>query len=113
MYFILLEERATRIRVNQATIQAIEEPLNQTGPTPIPSGSQGLDQPNSPVASHHSGTNKSVANIHHSSQSKVVSRRSQGYKGKNKTYFSQRQEEPDPMIQRLLDLVKEVHRSQK
>ncbi|MBW0554128.1 hypothetical protein O181_093843 [Austropuccinia psidii MF-1] len=33
----LLEERATKIRENQATIQAIEEQLNQTGPTLIPS----------------------------------------------------------------------------
>ncbi|MBW0481048.1 hypothetical protein O181_020763 [Austropuccinia psidii MF-1] len=38
--FRLLEERETRIRENQATIQAIEEHLNQPGPTPIPSGSQ-------------------------------------------------------------------------
>ncbi|MBW0544952.1 hypothetical protein O181_084667 [Austropuccinia psidii MF-1] len=34
----LLEERATRIRENQAATQAIEEQLNQTGPTLIPSG---------------------------------------------------------------------------
>ncbi|MBW0467994.1 hypothetical protein O181_007709 [Austropuccinia psidii MF-1] len=67
--FRLLEERATRIMENQATIQAIEEQLNQTGPTLIPSGSQGVDQNISPVASHHSGTNRSVAKIHHSSQS--------------------------------------------
>ncbi|MBW0479829.1 hypothetical protein O181_019544 [Austropuccinia psidii MF-1] len=46
---ILLEERKTRIRENQATIQAIEEQLNQTGPTLIPSGSQGVKQPNYPV----------------------------------------------------------------
>ncbi|MBW0468002.1 hypothetical protein O181_007717 [Austropuccinia psidii MF-1] len=39
--FILLEARANRIRENQATIQAIEEQLTQTGPTQIPSGSQG------------------------------------------------------------------------
>ena len=31
--FRLLEARAQRIRENQATIQAIEEQLNQTGPT--------------------------------------------------------------------------------
>ncbi|MBW0533552.1 hypothetical protein O181_073267 [Austropuccinia psidii MF-1] len=53
--FKLLEERATRIGENQATIQAIEEQLNQTGHNLIPSGSQGVDQPNSQVASHHSG----------------------------------------------------------
>ncbi|MBW0486963.1 hypothetical protein O181_026678 [Austropuccinia psidii MF-1] len=66
--FRLLEERATRIRENQATIHAIEEQLSQIGPTLIPSGSQGVDQPNYPVASHHSGTRRSVARSHHSSQ---------------------------------------------
>ncbi|MBW0560060.1 hypothetical protein O181_099775 [Austropuccinia psidii MF-1] len=39
-HFRLLEKRATRIRDNQATIQAIEEQLTQTGNTQIPSGSQ-------------------------------------------------------------------------
>ncbi|MBW0543640.1 hypothetical protein O181_083355 [Austropuccinia psidii MF-1] len=62
----LLEEKATRIRENQATIQAIEEKLNQTGPTLIPSGSQGVEHCKSPVASNHSGTNRSVAKSHHS-----------------------------------------------
>ncbi|MBW0538566.1 hypothetical protein O181_078281 [Austropuccinia psidii MF-1] len=76
--FKLLEERVTRIRENKATIQAIEEQLNQTEPTLIPSGSQGVGQPNSPVASHHLGTRRSVAKSHHSSQSQVVSRRRQG-----------------------------------
>ncbi|MBW0510464.1 hypothetical protein O181_050179 [Austropuccinia psidii MF-1] len=47
--FKLLEERATKIRENKATIQAIEEQLTQTGHTQIPSGSQGVDQPSSPV----------------------------------------------------------------
>ncbi|MBW0589597.1 hypothetical protein O181_129312 [Austropuccinia psidii MF-1] len=37
--FKLLEERETRIRENKATIKAIEEQLNQTEPTLIPSGS--------------------------------------------------------------------------
>ncbi|MBW0473701.1 hypothetical protein O181_013416 [Austropuccinia psidii MF-1] len=87
----LLEVRETRIRENKATIQAIEKQLNRIGPTLIPSGSQVVDQPNSPVASHHSGTNRSVAKSHHSSQSHVVSGRRQGYKGKNKTSFSQSQ----------------------
>ncbi|MBW0541815.1 hypothetical protein O181_081530 [Austropuccinia psidii MF-1] len=76
--FRLLEEPATRIRENQANIQAIEEQLNQTGPTLIPSGSQGVDQPNSPVASHHSESSRSVAKSHHYSQSQVVYRRRQG-----------------------------------
>ncbi|MBW0478576.1 hypothetical protein O181_018291 [Austropuccinia psidii MF-1] len=103
--FRLLEERATRIRENQDTIQAIKEQQSQTGPTLIPSISQGVDQPNSPVASEHSDTSRSVAKSQHSSQSQVVSRRRQGYKGKNKTSFSQKQKESDPMIQKLLDLV--------
>ncbi|MBW0509883.1 hypothetical protein O181_049598 [Austropuccinia psidii MF-1] len=50
--FRLLEERETRIRENKATIQAIEEQLTQTRHTPIPSGSQGVSQTSSPVASH-------------------------------------------------------------
>ncbi|MBW0525629.1 hypothetical protein O181_065344 [Austropuccinia psidii MF-1] len=69
--FIFPEERETRIRENEATTLAIEEQLNQTGPTLIPSGSQGVDQPNSPVASHHSGHSISVAKSHHSSQSQA------------------------------------------
>ncbi|MBW0559974.1 hypothetical protein O181_099689 [Austropuccinia psidii MF-1] len=52
--FKLLQERETRIRENQATIQAIDKQVSQKEPTPIPSGSQGVDQPSSPVASHHS-----------------------------------------------------------
>ncbi|MBW0502384.1 hypothetical protein O181_042099 [Austropuccinia psidii MF-1] len=43
----------TRIRENQATSQAIEEQLNQTGPSLISSGSQGVKQQDSPVVSHH------------------------------------------------------------
>ncbi|MBW0493559.1 hypothetical protein O181_033274 [Austropuccinia psidii MF-1] len=111
--FRLLEVRANRIREIQATIQAIEEQLTQTRHTQIPSGSQGESQISSPVASHHSETNKSLAKSHHSSQSQEFSRRRQGYKGKNKTTFSQRNTESDPMIQKLLDLVKEVHKNQK
>ncbi|MBW0483038.1 hypothetical protein O181_022753 [Austropuccinia psidii MF-1] len=82
--FRLLEERATMVRENQATIQAIDEKLNQKEPTLIPSGSQGVNQPKSPVASHHSGTRRAVAKSHHSLQSQVVSRRRQGYKGKTR-----------------------------
>ncbi|MBW0531763.1 hypothetical protein O181_071478 [Austropuccinia psidii MF-1] len=111
--FRLLEARAQRIWENKATIQAIEEQLTQKGPTQIPSGSQGEGQISSPVASHHSETNKSMTRSHHSSQFQEVSRRRKGYKGKNKTSFSQRQRESDPMIQKLLDLVKEVHKNQK
>ncbi|MBW0513303.1 hypothetical protein O181_053018 [Austropuccinia psidii MF-1] len=73
----LLEERATRIRENKATFQAIEEQLNQTEPTLIPSGSQGVDQPNSPVASNLSGTSRSVAKSQYSSKSRVVCRKRQ------------------------------------
>ncbi|MBW0518527.1 hypothetical protein O181_058242 [Austropuccinia psidii MF-1] len=111
--FRLLEVRANRIWENQATIQAIEEQLTQTGPTQIPSGSQGAGQISSPVASHHSETNKSVTRSHHSSQFHEVSRRRQGYKGKNKTSCNQRKRESDPMIHKLLDLVKEVHKNKK
>ncbi|MBW0560924.1 hypothetical protein O181_100639 [Austropuccinia psidii MF-1] len=109
--FRLLAVRAKRKRENQATIQAIEEQLTQTGHTHIPSGSQGLGQTSSPVDSQHSGTIRSVAKSHHSLESQVVSRRREGYKGKNKTSFNQRQKESDPMIQKLLELVKEVHKS--
>ncbi|MBW0559079.1 hypothetical protein O181_098794 [Austropuccinia psidii MF-1] len=48
--FRLLEVRANRIRENQATIQAIEEQLTQTGHAQIPPGSQGAGQTSSPVA---------------------------------------------------------------
>ncbi|MBW0509270.1 hypothetical protein O181_048985 [Austropuccinia psidii MF-1] len=105
--------REKRIKENQATIQCIEEQLTQTGHTQIPSGSQGEDQISSSVASHHSETNGSVDKSHHSSHSQEVSRRRQQHKGKNKTFFPQRQRELDPMIQKLLDLVKEVHKNQK
>ncbi|MBW0483590.1 hypothetical protein O181_023305 [Austropuccinia psidii MF-1] len=108
-----LEERSTSIRENQATIHDIEEQLNHTETTLFPSGSQRVDQPSSPVASYHPATSRSVAKSHHSSQSQVFSRRIQGYKGKNKTFFSHRKKESDPMIYKLLDLVKEVHKSQK
>ncbi|MBW0489842.1 hypothetical protein O181_029557 [Austropuccinia psidii MF-1] len=76
---------------NQATIQAIEEQLTQTGHTQIPSGSKGVYQTSSPVASHNSGTHISVAKSHHSLQSQVLSGGRQGYKGENKTSFKQRQ----------------------
>ncbi|MBW0494893.1 hypothetical protein O181_034608 [Austropuccinia psidii MF-1] len=49
--FRLLEVRENRIRENQATIQAIEEQLTQTGHTQVPSGSLGAGQISSPVAS--------------------------------------------------------------
>ncbi|MBW0516016.1 hypothetical protein O181_055731 [Austropuccinia psidii MF-1] len=109
----LLEVRANRIRKNQATMQASEEQLTQTGHSQIPSGSEGEGQIGSPVASNHSETKRSVAKSHHYSQSQEDSRRRQGYKGKNKTTFSQRKRESDPMIQNLLDLLKEVHKNQK
>ncbi|MBW0476016.1 hypothetical protein O181_015731 [Austropuccinia psidii MF-1] len=111
--FRLLEVRANRRKENQANIQAIEEQLTLTGNTQIPSGSQGAGQISSPVASHHSETNRLVAQSHHSSQSQEVFRRGQGYKGKTKTTFSQRNKESDPMIQKLLDLVNKVHKNQK
>ncbi|MBW0507917.1 hypothetical protein O181_047632 [Austropuccinia psidii MF-1] len=70
--FRLLEVRANRIRKNQATIQAIEEQLTQTGHTQIPSGSQGVGQTSSPMDSHHLGTSRSVANSDHALQSQEV-----------------------------------------
>ncbi|MBW0546234.1 hypothetical protein O181_085949 [Austropuccinia psidii MF-1] len=111
--FRLLEVRANRIRENQATIQAIEEKMTQTGHNQIPSGSQGVGQTSSPVGSNHSGTRRSVVKSRHSSQSQKVSRRRQGYKGKNKTTFGQRKRESDTMIQILLNLVNAVHKNQK
>ncbi|MBW0562043.1 hypothetical protein O181_101758 [Austropuccinia psidii MF-1] len=111
--FRFLEVRANSIRENQATIQAIEELLTQTGHTKIPSGSQRAGQISSPEASNHSETKRSVSKSHHSSRSQEASRRRQGYKGKNKTTFSQRKRESDPMIQKLLDFVKEVNKNQK
>ncbi|MBW0569993.1 hypothetical protein O181_109708 [Austropuccinia psidii MF-1] len=90
------QARAQRIRENQATIQVIEGQLTQTGPTQIPSGSQGAGQISSPVDSHHSDTNRSMTKSHHSSQFQEVSRRRNRYKGKNKTSFSQWQKESDP-----------------
>ncbi|MBW0536544.1 hypothetical protein O181_076259 [Austropuccinia psidii MF-1] len=107
----LLEVRVNRMRENQANIQAKEEQMTHTGQPQIPSGSKGAGQISSPVASNQSETNRSVAKSHHSSQSQEFSRRRQGYKGKNKTNFSQRKKESDPMIQKLLDLVKEVHKN--
>ncbi|MBW0489537.1 hypothetical protein O181_029252 [Austropuccinia psidii MF-1] len=56
--FRLLEVRANRIRENQATIQAIDKQLTQTGHTQIPSGSQGAGQISSPVASNHLEANR-------------------------------------------------------
>ncbi|MBW0488718.1 hypothetical protein O181_028433 [Austropuccinia psidii MF-1] len=82
--FRILEVRVNRIKENQATIQAIEEQLTQTGKIQIPSGSQGAGQISSPVASHHSETSRSVAKSHHSSHSQEGFRRRQGHKGKNK-----------------------------
>ncbi|MBW0528167.1 hypothetical protein O181_067882 [Austropuccinia psidii MF-1] len=111
--FRLLEVRANRIRENEAAIQALGEQLTQAGHTQIPSGSQGVDQTSSPVASHHSVTNGSVAKSHYSSQSQEVARKRQGHKGKNKTTFNQRKRESYPMIQNPLDLMKEVHNNQK
>ncbi|MBW0586362.1 hypothetical protein O181_126077 [Austropuccinia psidii MF-1] len=111
--FRILEVRANRIRENKTTIQAIEEQLTQTKNTQICSGSQRAGQISSPVASKYSETNRLVAKSNHSSQFQEVSRRRQGNKGKDKTTFSQRKRESDPMIQKLLDWVKEVHKNQK
>ncbi|MBW0531270.1 hypothetical protein O181_070985 [Austropuccinia psidii MF-1] len=50
---------------------------------------------------------------HHLSKSQEFSRRRQGYKAKTKTTFNQRKRESDPMIQKLLNLVKKVHKNWK
>ncbi|MBW0542463.1 hypothetical protein O181_082178 [Austropuccinia psidii MF-1] len=94
--FRLLEARANKIKENQATIQAIEEQLTQTGHVQIPSGSQGAGQISSPVDSHHSEINRSVAKSHHSFHSQVVSRRRQGHKGQSKTSFQPKAERIRP-----------------
>ncbi|MBW0529199.1 hypothetical protein O181_068914 [Austropuccinia psidii MF-1] len=85
--------------------------VTKTGPTQITSGSQGAGQISSPVASNHSETSRSVAKSHHYSKFQDVSRRRQV--NMNKTFFNQRRKESDPMIQKLLYLVKEVHKNQK
>ncbi|MBW0474190.1 hypothetical protein O181_013905 [Austropuccinia psidii MF-1] len=108
----ILAEREARMRENQATIQDIEEQLNNKEHTLIPSGSQGVNKPDYLVGSHHLGTKQSVNKIHHSSQSQVVSRRRKISHGKKQTSLNQHQKESDQMIQKLLDLVKEVHKSQ-
>ncbi|MBW0476628.1 hypothetical protein O181_016343 [Austropuccinia psidii MF-1] len=94
--FRFLLERETRIRENQATIQATEEHLNQSRPTLIPLGSQVVDQTSSTVASHNSGTNRSVTKSHHYSQSQVVSRRIKGYKCKKQDLFQPNAERVRP-----------------
>ncbi|MBW0495723.1 hypothetical protein O181_035438 [Austropuccinia psidii MF-1] len=103
--FKLLEERASRIQENQDKIQVIEGQWTQKENILTPSCSQGVDQLNSPVASHHSKSSKFVAKNHHYSKFQGVSRRRQGIKGKNKNTFIQRKKEADSIIQRLLDLV--------
>ncbi|MBW0556090.1 hypothetical protein O181_095805 [Austropuccinia psidii MF-1] len=72
------EEREARIRDNQATIQTIEEQLNQKKNNLIPSGSQGVNQPDFQVALHNSSTRRSVPKSHYFSQFLVFSRRGQG-----------------------------------
>ncbi|MBW0468161.1 hypothetical protein O181_007876 [Austropuccinia psidii MF-1] len=56
--FKLLKESGAKIRKNEATIQDRDEQLIQKESILNPSGSQGVDQPNSQVASHHSESSK-------------------------------------------------------
>ncbi|MBW0485983.1 hypothetical protein O181_025698 [Austropuccinia psidii MF-1] len=94
----LLKDRASKIRENQATIKAINEKWNQKEHFITPSSSQFvLNQLNSPVASHHSESSRSVTKSDHYLQFQVVSRRRQGTRKKNKTSFNQRQKESDPI----------------
>ncbi|MBW0491437.1 hypothetical protein O181_031152 [Austropuccinia psidii MF-1] len=88
--FKLSVERASKIRENQATIQDIEEKWSQKENIMTLSGSQELDQLNSPVALHHSESSKLVAKSNHYSQLQGVSRRREGGKGMNKTPLIQR-----------------------
>ncbi|MBW0464164.1 hypothetical protein O181_003879 [Austropuccinia psidii MF-1] len=78
-----LEKREAKMRKNKARIQAIGKQCSQKENALTPSGSQGVgNKPNSKVDSHHSGTNRSVARSHNSSQSQAVSRRREGPRGK-------------------------------
>ncbi|MBW0498247.1 hypothetical protein O181_037962 [Austropuccinia psidii MF-1] len=111
--FRLLEARETRIRENQATIQAIEEQINKTMPSLIPSVSQVVDKPTLwwlPPFRHQkiSGQASPFFTIQGSFQKETRKQRE-----KNNTSFNQRQRESEPVIQKLLGWVKEVHRSQK
>ncbi|MBW0482348.1 hypothetical protein O181_022063 [Austropuccinia psidii MF-1] len=87
------EDLSERDRLQRAYGNHQRLESHQEVQTPGGEGSQGVDQSSSPVASPHSGTNRSVAKSHHSSQSQEVSRKRQGYKGKNKTTFNQRKRE--------------------
>ncbi|MBW0491081.1 hypothetical protein O181_030796 [Austropuccinia psidii MF-1] len=89
--FKLLEERASKVWGNHFTLMAIEDKWSQKDHNFTPSGSQGVDQPNSPVASQHPEYSKSLARSHYSSQFQGVSRRRQGQKGNNMTSFIPRQ----------------------
>ncbi|MBW0486311.1 hypothetical protein O181_026026 [Austropuccinia psidii MF-1] len=109
----LVEERAAKIRENEATIQAIEEKWRQKENIFTPSGSQGEGQSKTPMTPHHSEYRKSEAKNHHYSQFQEVSRRRYALKGKSKTTFSQRKKESYQMFQKLLSLVWEVHRNNK
>ncbi|MBW0584765.1 hypothetical protein O181_124480 [Austropuccinia psidii MF-1] len=107
------EARATRIIQNQAIIQTIDQQLKQTGPTMLPLGSKGVEKPNHSLGSHHSGISRSLAKSHHFSKFQVDSRRRQGYKGEKKTSFRKRKSKSEQTVQKLLDLVKKVHKLQK
>ncbi|MBW0490645.1 hypothetical protein O181_030360 [Austropuccinia psidii MF-1] len=94
----LLQDRASKIRENQATIKAIDEKWNQKEHIITLSGSQlVVNQLNSPVASHHSESSRSVTKSDHYLQFEVVFRRRQGTIKKNKTSFNQRQKESYPI----------------
>ncbi|MBW0462399.1 hypothetical protein O181_002114 [Austropuccinia psidii MF-1] len=102
--FKIIEEREAKIRENKAKIQAIPEKKIQKAHILTPQGSQGVDQPRSPVDSHRSEPRKSVAKSNHYSQFQGVSRRRQGPNGSKNTLFNQRQKELEPMIQSFLDV---------
>ncbi|MBW0463646.1 hypothetical protein O181_003361 [Austropuccinia psidii MF-1] len=111
----LLEERETRIKDNQPAIQAIEKSLYMEDPSQIQVPKDMEEEvPSSPKQSRSSRPYKpreTSSKAHQSSL--VVSRRRQGDQGKNKTSFSQRKQEADPLMKKLMYLAQEVHKRKK
>ncbi|MBW0479456.1 hypothetical protein O181_019171 [Austropuccinia psidii MF-1] len=108
----LLEEKEARIRENQATIQAMEEQLDQKGHALIPSGSQEVDQPNSPVASHYSEAADLWARVTIFYNPMYVPQEDNG-QGQEQDFFQPEAERVIPNDTEALGLCEEVHKSQK
>ncbi|MBW0544915.1 hypothetical protein O181_084630 [Austropuccinia psidii MF-1] len=103
----------SKISSKKATIQDIEEKWSHKEHFLAPSGLEGVVKHNYPVDLKNSESRKSEAKSHHSSQFQQVSRRRHHLKGGNKINFIQGKKESDPMTQKLLYTVKEVHRNNK